>query len=213
MARLLPTLVALSVTSFSIHAIAQEHGEPLLERHGRYPDHDYWQHDSHPPDVVRLDSDSDRLAAIARHLHEDAHDLSQDYEHSEGIEGYVDQIDRLQQHLHHILHEAAESKTQSTELFEHVKSDVRQVKSWLNRLYMELQHQGFDGARTADYHAMLHMRRIIVNDAFPLVRQMESELYGHALFDDHWSTSHHRDLGARDLGARSRTSRRYRIRH
>ena len=208
MARLLPTLIALFVTSFSIQATAQDQHDQVLERHGRYPDHDYWHHDSHVPDVVRLDSDSDRLAAIARHLHEDAHDLSQDYHHSEAIEGYVDQIDRLQQHLHHILHEAAESNTQSTELIEHVRSDVRQVKSWLNRLYMELQHQGFDGARTADYHAMLHMRRIIVNDAFPLVRQMESELDGHALFDDHWTGVHHRSLSPR-----SRSSRRYRIGH
>ena len=96
----------------------------------------------------------------------------------------------------------------STTLFEHVKSDVRQVKSWLNRLYMELQHQGFDGARTTDYHAMLHMRRIIVNDAFPLVRRMESELYGHALFDDHWSTTHHRSPVAR-----SHFSRRFRFGH
>ena len=98
MARMSLMLVALSVASLSIPADAQDH--PAIDSHGRYPDHDYWHHEPHVPDIIRLDADSDRLAAIARHLHEDAHGLSQDYEHSESIEDYVDQIDRLQQHLH-----------------------------------------------------------------------------------------------------------------
>jgi hypothetical protein len=113
-------------------------------------------------------------------LHEDAHRLSQDYEHSKAIEHYVDSIDRLQQHMHKILHEAAETGMQSTALVTHVKSDVRQVKNLFYRLTGELSHQSYDGARTQDFHAMAHMREIINHQATVLLRQLEVELYGYA---------------------------------
>ena len=39
-----------------------------------HPIHEYCNHDTHVLDIAPLDADSDRLARIARHLHEDAHE-------------------------------------------------------------------------------------------------------------------------------------------
>lgn len=163
------------------------------DAHGNRFGHDYWHHQTHSPDVVQLDTYADQLAKVVRHLHEDAHKLSQDYEHSESIEYYVDQVDRLQQHMHEILHQAAQSGQQSWSLVDHVKSDIRQVSRLLSRLYGELQHQGYDGARTEDFYAMNHMRQVLVSEAFPLVRQTEIELYGYAL-GGHRFESHRQSL-------------------
>ena len=163
---------------------AQPHnvyGDQHRDDHGHYYDHRWdhdWEHRVHAPDLRQLDEFSDRLAKIAQHLHQDAHKLSQDYEHSRSIEGYVDQLDRLQEHMHHVLHDVARSGRRVAGAVEHIKDDVLKTKKLLNRLYGELRHQGFDGARTNDFYAMAHMREIIVRDAFPLVRLMESELYG-----------------------------------
>ncbi|TWU14992.1 hypothetical protein Pla52o_55290 [Novipirellula galeiformis] len=195
MSRLLPiaTIIMMAITSPQARAqITQVDGAPPQALHSAplhdsgYNDgydghiyHDYWHHPPHTPSVTQLDTYADQLAKVARHLHEDAHRLSQDYEHSESIERYVDQIDRLQQHMHQILHEAAEANRTSTGLIQHIKSDVRQVKSLLNQLYRELQHQGFDGARTNDFHAMAHMRQVVVSEANPLIRQLEVALYGY----------------------------------
>lgn len=147
--------------------------------HDDYDWHHDWERPVHTPNLQRLDQYSDRLAKIAEHLHEDAHQLSQDYEHSASIEGYVDQLEHLQEHMHEILHQTAQTGNRAGSTVEHIKGDVIQSKTLMNRLYGELQHQGFDGARTNDFRAMAHMREIIVRDAFPLVRAMERELYGH----------------------------------
>jgi len=141
-------------------------------------DHD-WERPVHTPDLQKLDQFSDRLAKIAEHLHEDAHKLSQDYEHSASIGSYVEQLEHLQEHMHKILHQTAHTGNRARSAVEHIKGDVTKSKTLMNRLYGELQHQGFDGARTNDFRAMAHMREIIVRDAFPLVRAMESELYGY----------------------------------
>tara|TARA_R110002049_G_scaffold2750_10_gene22478 strand:+ start:149266 stop:149991 length:726 start_codon:yes stop_codon:yes gene_type:complete len=174
------TLVALFAFG-SPNLSAQGFDDHLHSSHSQRLDHGYWHQDVHVPDVVNLDHYSDQLASIARHLHEDAHKLSQDYEHSESIERHVDNVDRLQSHMHQILHHAVESGRQSMSLTAHVSEDLRQVKQLLTSLYGELQHQGFDGARTQDYYAMNHMRQILAQHAFPLVRQMEIELFGYAL--------------------------------
>lgn len=185
----------------------QQHYAHPPYQHGHLLDHDYWHRPVHVPNVAQLDAYSDQLAKVARHLHEDAHKLSQDYEHSESIENYVDNVDRLQQHMHEILHEAAETGTQSSALTTHVKSDVRQVKNLIYRLAGELSHQGYDGARTADFHAMVHMRQIIDQEALPLIQQLEIALYGY-LPTDHLQSFH-----ARPLGERRWTTGRIPIRH
>ncbi len=181
------------LAAFAVMITAVECSAQGIHRHPSHG-HDYWHHDFHTPDVVQLDAYADQLAKVARHLHEDAHQLSQDYEHSESIERYVDNVDRLQQHLHEILHGAVESGYQSSSLFVHAKNDVRQVRSLMGRLYRELEHQGYDGARTQDFHAIAHMRQVIVQEAYPLIRQMETELYGYAL-DRHSISTHRRPIG------------------
>ncbi|WP_442509450.1 hypothetical protein SH528x_001022 [Novipirellula sp. SH528] len=201
MSRLFTLATLLSVAFASGQADAQvstptqiQHSQPYYgPTHGGNWGHDYWHPAPapHVPNVVQLDDYADQLAKVARHLHEDAHKLSQDYEHSHSIEGYVDQIDRLQQHMHTILHEAAEQNRQSTGLTEHIKSDVRQAKALLARLYGELQHQGYDGARTNDFYAMAHMREVIVSEANPLIRQLEIALYGYSQSSDIHSSYRH----------------------
>ncbi len=160
-------------------AQGHQHDDHHDSHHDDYRfDHD-WERPVHTPDLHKLDEYSDRLAKIAEHLHEDAHKLSQDYEHSASIEGYVEQLEHLQEHMHKILHQTAQTGQRARSAVEHVKGDVTKSKTLMNRLYGELQHQGFDGARTNDFRAMAHMREIIVRDAFPLVRAMESELHGY----------------------------------
>jgi hypothetical protein len=198
---MLSTLVVFAAVTTSIGATAQEfptqqYQVQTLHRHGQLYGHDYWHPPVHVPNVAQLDAYSDQLAKVARHLHEDAHKLSQDYEHSVAIEQYVDSVDRLQQHMHEILHEAAETGTQSWALTAHVKSDVRQVKHLIYRLTGELSHQGLDGARTEDFHAMVHMRQIISQEALPLIRQLEVELYGYTP-NDHIQSFHRRPLAGR----------------
>lgn len=200
MTRMIALITACTLFATSQDANAQLSHRTVDSGHRFLHDHDYWHDDYHAPDLVILDSQADQLAKIARHLHEDAHELSQDYEHSESIEAYVDSLDRLHDHMHEILHEAVEAGVQSTSLTTHIKSDVRQVKSLLSRLYRELQHQGFDGARTNDFRAMVHMRKIIVQDAFPLVRKMEAALYG-SYIHDHRIHSYHQPV--RSTGWRS----------
>jgi hypothetical protein len=150
--------------------------------HGHHDDYDWdhdWERPVHTPNLSRLDQYSDRLEKIAEHLHEDAHKLSQDYQHSASIENYVEQLEHLQKHMHGILHQVSKSGQRAASAVQHIKGDVNKSKNLMNRLYGELKHQGFDGARTNDFRAMAHMREIIVRDAFPLVRAMESELYGY----------------------------------
>ena len=196
MTRIVPTLAALALAALSIDAIAQDFHSPSI--HGQRHHHDDWHHDHRAPDVARLDHYADQLAKITRHLHADAHQLSQDYEHSDAVEHYVDNVERLQQHLHEVLHDSADSGHQSLGLAQHIKSDVRQVKSLLERLYGELQHQGFDGARSGDFQAMRHMRQIISRDAFPLVRKMERELYGYPQ-DHHRIQTYRRRISPRNV--------------
>ncbi|MCM2371621.1 hypothetical protein [Aporhodopirellula aestuarii] len=142
-------------------------------------------HDSHvhQASVRELDRLADQLAEVARHLHDDAHQLSQDYEHSHGIEVTVTKLERLQEHMHHILHDAANSRYASSSLIHHVAEDMNSVRSLLLTLYRELQHQGYDGVRHQDYIAINHMRGVITGEALPLLQRMELALYG--------STSHH----------------------
>jgi len=189
MTRLFLTLAVLSVALVATNAHAQSRHSSHGSHWGHLPAHDYWHHNVHVPDVAQLDRDANTLASIARHLHEDAHELSQDYHHSEAIEHYVDKIDRLQHHMHELLHDAVVSGRQSSGLISHIKSDVRQVKSLLSQLYGELSHQGFDGARPNDFQLMAHMRQIIVQQAYPLAKKMEAELCG---FNSHSIHSTHR---------------------
>ncbi len=209
MSRLFATLIAVATMSVSTSLLADDgvytnqgshHGHNHYD-HG----HDHWDHPIHTPNLIRLDQLSDRLEKIAEHLHEDAHQLSQDYEHSVSIEGYVDRLDRLQKHMHEILHYQAESGFSSYNAIRHIKSDVAESKALMSRLYGELQHQGYDGARPSDFRAMAHMRQIIAHEAFPLLRSMESELYGfnQVIHNNHRYQTNRQPVRTRSLGWRN----------
>lgn len=135
-------------------------------------------------DVRKLDRLADQLAEAAKHLHEDAHQLRQDYEHSVAIEAYVDRLDRLNEHMHRILHVAARRGYLTGGEMRHISGDVQQVRSLAIRLDKELEHQRFDGARPCDFRALDHMRQVIAVEVFPRVRAMEYEL-------NFRNTSHH----------------------
>ncbi len=147
---------------------------------GHLHDHDYWHHTAHTVNLALLDTYADQLAVVARHLHEDAHRLSQDYEHSAAIESFVDQVDRLQTHLHELLHDAAAHGHQTSTIIQHTKSDVQQARNLFVGLYQELAHQGVDGARSGDFYAIQHMRQVITSEALPLIQRMELGLYGNS---------------------------------
>lgn len=127
-------------------------------------------------DLNRLDRYADGLAQAARHLHEDAHRLRQDYIHSRSIEAYVDRLDRLNEHLHELLHDARGRGHISDSQLRHVAGDVQDIGRLANRLDAELEHQRHDGARPCDYHALDHMRRVIATEIYPLLGRMEHEL-------------------------------------
>ncbi|WP_143543925.1 hypothetical protein [Rhodopirellula sp. MGV] len=168
------------------------------QRFGSHASHRNRQHDSnfhrvesrfvHRPNVVKLDEYADRLAKIAEHLHDDAHDLSQDYHHSDSIERYVDQLEQLQKHMHSILHHAAGDHHVDSGMLRHIQTDVTSAKSLLGRLDRELRHQSHDGTRRHDSQLILHMRRIIVREAYPLLGLMQNELTGDRYGS---STGHH----------------------
>ena len=157
----------------------------LVDHHGSYrPDLHSDHFVAHRPDVDKLDQYADQLAAAAKHLHEDAHQLGQDYEHSQSIEAYVQRLDRLNEHMHEILHRAAERRHLSNYEIRHVAMDVLNVRGLATRLDAELEHQRIDGARTQDFVSLDHMRQILAGEVFQLVRRMEYEL-------DYRSTAHH----------------------
>lgn len=163
------------------------------DRYGSYRPDLYDDHYvAHRPDVYKLDRWADKLAEAAKHLHEDAHELGQDYEHSAGIEAYVARLDRLNEHMHEILHYAAERHYLSNSSLRHVANDVQQVRQLAIRLDGELQHQRYDGARTRDFHALDHMRQIIAREIIPLVRSMEYEM-------DYRSLSHHDSIHSHEI--------------
>ncbi len=191
----------LAFALFAATSKAQYPGYPIsdcpsarrgLDRYQTYrPD---WHDDhyiSHRPDVNKLDRWADQLAEAAKHLHEDAHELGQDYEHSRGIEAYVARLDRLNEHMHEILHRAADRHHLSSSELRHVAKDVQEVRRLAIRLDGELEHQRYDGARTHDFHALDHMRQIIAREIFPLVRSMEYEM-------DYRSTADHEPIHSHD---------------
>lgn len=143
----------------------------------------------HQVSIAELDRHADQLAEVARHLHDDAHQLSQDYEHSHSIALTVTKLEQLQEHMHQILHGAANSRYASSGLIGHVAEDMNGVRSLLLTLQRELQHQGADGARQRDYVAIHHMRQVITGEALPLLQRMELSLYGASQHHD-LHTSH-----------------------
>ena len=127
-------------------------------------------------DVRKLDRLADQLIEAAKHLHEDAHQLGQDYEHSATIEATVDRLDRLNKHMHNILHLATRRGYLTSGEMRHISGDVQQIRSLAIRLDKELEHQRFDGARPHDYQSLDHMRQVIASEVFTRVRSMEYEL-------------------------------------
>lgn len=163
--------------------------------HQTYPIH---HRHHHQPNVIRLDQWADKLAESAKHLHEDAHQLGQDYEHSQSIEVTIDRLDRLNKHMHDLLHHAAERHYLASSEIQHVVKDLRDVRQLAVQLDRDLRHQRYDGARPHDYHALNHMRQILSREVFPLVRRMQYELGDrnrlHHLHDrghGHSPVSHH----------------------
>ena len=157
MNRLFAILAVAATTTLTTNLFAVDvdyHGNP----HSVHGGNVHWVHRPvHPPNLTQLDALSDRLAMIAQHLHQDAHQLSQDHQHSASIEAFVDRLDRLQTHMHELLHNAPAWGPQSMGVVHHAKGDVSQAKDLMRRLYGELQHQGNDGARESDFQAMAHM--------------------------------------------------------
>lgn len=171
----------LAIALIAATATAQHQTYPTAQ----YSVDSYHRYTSHPPNVVHLDQWADQLAKAAKHLHEDAHELGQDYEHSQGIEASVDRLDHLNEHMHNILHVAADRHYLTQSEIQHIAKDLRDVRKLAIDLDRDLEHQRHDGARTHDFHSLNHMRQILSHEVFPLVRKMEYEL-------GYRSTSHHR---------------------
>lgn len=158
---------------------------------------------THHASIAELDRQADQLAEVARHLHDDAHQLSQDYAHSHSIESTVMKLERLQEHMHQMLHAASNSRYASSDLIDHVAEDMNSVRSLLLTLHRELQHQGMDGARRQDYVTIRHMRQVITGEALPLLQRMELTLYGSPQRHDvhtshrHAIDTHHRSHSPR----------------
>lgn len=174
-------IIALALTTSSVKA-----NDLYRIRH-----HDYWNHDLHRPNVAVLDQLTDRLAIVARHLDEDACKLSQDYRNSHRVKHYVTRLARLQHHMHDLLHDASRRCHQSQALVNHLKGDVRESKVLLERLDRELEYQGFDGVRPCDARLLVHMREVILREAFPLITRLENELYGYRSYTSARPYIHH----------------------
>ncbi|MEO1614630.1 MAG: hypothetical protein AAFV88_02195 [Planctomycetota bacterium] len=140
------------------------------------PDLSHPRYEVRRPDVRLLDELADQLALAARHLHEDAHRLGNDYVHSARIEFYTSRFDRLNEHLHEMLHRAADRGHLSSFEMRYVARDVQDVRSLATRLDDELAQQKLHGARPCDFTSLDHMREVLALEVFPVIRQMELQL-------------------------------------
>ncbi|QDV21890.1 hypothetical protein [Aureliella helgolandensis] len=128
--------------------------------------------------AARLAAYVGQLEEVCKHLHDDTHDLSQDYRHSQAIESHIDQLESLKVHMHEILTQAVERGHYSSQVDRHIKEDLLEAKSLFSAYHRLLQGQLRSGARSVDYHTLKHMQEVLLHEAFPLVSQIESELYG-----------------------------------
>ncbi|MCA9126680.1 MAG: hypothetical protein KDB22_06335 [Planctomycetales bacterium] len=184
-------LICLAITSLilvpSTRGFAQHQhveiysGSAGLHRSNDLAGHDYWYHHRHGPDLARLTALVGELEEVCRHLHEDAHGLSQDYRNSQAIETYVDRLDRLKVHMHEMLTDASRLGTYTSSLDQHIKHDTIESQGLLNDLYGLITGQTFEGARAQDHSMLLHMQEVILHEAYPLLSRVEVELYGHAV--------------------------------
>lgn len=145
----------------------------------------------HSPNVRLLDQQADQLAEVVKHLHDDAHQLMQNYEHSREIESFVSRLEVLTEHMHDLLHGANNRGHLSASLERHLGEDVRTARSLIQALDSNLHHQGFDGALTRDYHHMTHMRSVIANEATPLLRSLDMNLFGYCAYSSVRRDVHH----------------------
>lgn len=150
----------------------------------------------HQCSVAELERLADQLAEVARHLHDDAYQLSRGYERTHAIIGTVSKLERLQEHMHRVLRDAARSRYASSSLISHVAADMNEARSLMLSLHSELRRQGYHGACPQDLVAIKHMQRVITDEALPLLQRMELTLYG---------STHHDVLPSRhDVHASSR---------
>lgn len=154
--------------------------------------HDYGQHHRHSPDMVCLTNLVGEMGEVCRHLHEDAHNLSQDYRNSEAIEVFIHRLDRLKIHMHELLTDAARRGLYSSSLDRHIKQDVAEVQQLLSEFYRHIQDQAFEGVRPCDHKLLVHMEEIVVHEAFPLLCRIETQLYGRQISSGLPTRSHER---------------------
>ncbi len=137
----------------------------------------------HQCDVARLTNMVGELEAVCTHLHEDVHQLSQDYGNSAALEAYISRLDRLKEHTHEMLIQAASTGTYSSHTERFLKRDISDVRSLLEKFYSLVTGQACVGARDHDLHLLDHMEQVILHEAYPLLVRIEVELYGRAQGD------------------------------
>ena len=96
--------------------------------------HSAYRHEAaprHQCDVARLTNMVGELGVVCSHLHEDAHQLSQDYANSAALEAYISRLDRLKQHTHEMLIQAASTGTYSSHTERFLQRDMSDVRSLL----------------------------------------------------------------------------------
>ena len=132
----------------------------------------------HRPDVIKLDRYADQLEQVAKHLHADVLRLGKECPYSAAIDEYVCRLDQLNEHLHDLLHRSADRGHLSTSYIRYVSNDIRTIRKLGTRLDVYLEHCRYETARPEDVGAIDHMRQIISNELFVLIRRMEHELDG-----------------------------------
>ena len=171
------TVLIGSTASAQWHRSSHWHDQPGYTSH--FGGRDLSRPVVHTPDIHLLTSYTGRLKTVAIHLHDDAHALSRGYRRSAAIERYVSQIERLQTHMHDSLRQAASHRITDAVCLGHIRSDVRQVASLVDRLDRELGRQTKDGVCPSDYRLITHMRLVIASEMHPLLELVNDELTGH----------------------------------
>ncbi|MEM6469180.1 MAG: hypothetical protein AAF802_06390 [Planctomycetota bacterium] len=128
------------------------------------------------PDLLLLDRLADQLELAARHLHEDAIRLGQDYVHSPRLSFYVSRLDRLNGHLHDMIHRATDRGFLSEYEARYVSRDVQEIRLLATRLDAELLRQRRNGAQPCHFAAIDHMRDVLSLEIFAAIREMEHQL-------------------------------------
>jgi hypothetical protein len=132
----------------------------------------------HRCDSARLREYVAELGIVCQHLNSDAQQLSNRYANSAIIKSNIQQLEHLKVHMHQLLTRVTNANSYTHSVDVHIKNDTAEVRELLSSFYGAVSGQALVGACARDQALLEHMEVVILHEAFPLLGQLETELYG-----------------------------------